>query len=174
MQRGNGDLDLEVANCKFPEFGKHFDINVLRKANNKASPLQTVMTLNGRFTATVPVQDTTGATIRVQRPFVWKHTSNLMLIDEETGQTAAVFHGLAYGLKKCCVLEIQQSYGYGWELLIVTSAMTIYEKQRREYSSPSGTRLAPTRGARAAAAAQAGFSASAAGSIGGAMGGGGF
>ena len=174
VHHGTGDVDLQVASCKFPEFNNFYDINVFQKINNKFSGIETKMTLNGRFIATVPIQVATGDTVRVQRPFIWKHTSSLVLMDEETGQTAAALHGMAFGLAKCFVLEIQVPYGYGWDLLIVTSAMTIYESRRREYSRPSGTRLNPSAGAHVRAASQGGFAALTGGSMGGAIGGGGF
>lgn len=165
-----------MANCKFPEFGIYYEINLFREANNKSSLVQTKMTLDGRFTTTVPVPDTT--TISAQRPFMWKHTSTLILIDRDRSQTAAVLHGMAFGLTKCFVLETQVPYGNGFEVLVVTSAIAIYENQRREYgeySRPSTTRhsLRTLRtGARAAAASQAGFAVLIGGSIGGSIGGG--
>jgi hypothetical protein len=142
-------------------------MNLSREGNNKSSIVQTKMTLDGHFTATMPVTDITGATINAKRPFTWKHTSGLMLIDEETIQTAAVVHGMAFGLTKCFVFETPVPYGDGFQVLIVTSAMIIYENLRRKYSKPSAARHGPRTGARAAAASQAGFVGLIGGSIGG-------
>jgi hypothetical protein len=167
VHRGSGDYDREVANCKFPEFSNLYEMNLFREANNKSSIVQAKMTLDGHFTATVPVTDITGATINAQRLFTWKHTSGLMLIDEETSQTAAVVHSMAFGLTKCFVLETQVPYGDGFQVLLVASAMVIYENLRREYSKPSAARHGPRTGARAAAASQAGFVGLVGGSIGG-------
>ncbi|KAE9368319.1 hypothetical protein N431DRAFT_428147 [Stipitochalara longipes BDJ] len=152
---GNGDYDREVANCKFPEFGNYYEMNLFREPNKKSTIVPTKMAMNGRFTTTVPIPDTTGATINTQRAFVWKQTPTLKeLIDEETSQTAVFMRDMAFGLTKCFVLEIQVPYGYGFELLAVTTAVVIYESQRREYSKPSGTSHASRRRFQGAAANQ--------------------
>ena len=135
VHRGNGDYDREVANCNFPEFTNHYEINLLLEPNDKYSLVKsTKMTSNGRFTATAP--DATEAASTAQRSFRWNYTSSLMLINEETGQTAAIIHGMVFGLKKCFVLEIQGPYSSAFELLVVTTAMGLYEKKRREQSGP--------------------------------------
>jgi hypothetical protein len=164
VHRGNGDFDRVVANCQFPELLSQYTMNVYREINNKASGVPTRMTSDGRFTAAVRVPDTTGAIVSVQRRFIWKRTSGHTLVDEETNETAAMMHGMAFGLGKCFVLETQVSYGNAFEVLMVTSAMSIYENQRREYSKSSSIRHGTKRGG-AAAASQMGF-------FGGSMGGG--
>lgn len=146
---GNGDFDREVANCQFPELLNQYSINVYREVNNKSSIVPTRMTSDGRLTAAVRVPDTTGAIVNVRRPFVWKRTSGQILVDEETNETAAVMHGMAFGAMKSFVLEIKVPYGNSFDILIVTSAMAIYENQRRAYSKSSSIRHGTRLGGRA-------------------------
>ena len=132
-------------------------MDLLQRVDNESSLVQIKMTLDGRFIATVSVPDNTGAFVSVRRSFKWNHTSSLILVDVETKQTAAVMHGLAFGLAKCFVLEIQVSFGYSFEVLLVTSAMTMYENLRRENSKHSAGRRGPSTAAQAAVASQSGF-----------------
>ena len=79
-----------------------------------------------------------------------------MLNDEETGQTAAVMHGMVFGLKKCFVLETQVPYSATFEVLVVTTAVAMYENTRRGQSGPSAKHHGPRTAARAGAASYAG------------------
>jgi hypothetical protein len=134
IYQGNGDFEREVANCKFLEFSSRYELNLFQEVNNKSSIVQTGMTRDGHLTASVPVRDANGATVSVRRPFVWEQTATMMLMDEETDEAAAIMHGLAVGLDKCFVLELKADYGYGFAVLVVTSAMAIFESQRRGQS----------------------------------------
>ena len=96
--------------------------------------------MSGHFTTIISIPDTTGAKISVQRPFAWKQRSAAKeLVDEETSQTAVVMRDIAFGMTKCFVLEILAPYGYGFELMVLTTAVTMYESQRREYAKSSGS-----------------------------------
>lgn len=156
VHRGNGDYDREVANCKFPDFTNNYEVNLFQEANNKSSLVQTHMTSNGRFTATVSVTNTTGATRSAQRSFIWKRSSSFVLIDEETGETIAGMHGMVFGPNKCFVLETPVPYSSGFEVLVVTTAMVIYESMRRGQSQRSATHHGHGMTAQAAAASNAG------------------
>lgn len=80
-----------------------------------------------------------------------------ILVDEETGETAAVVRGMVFGLKKCFVLETMVPCSPGFEVLVVTTAMAIYEKKRRGQTGlePLATFHAPRRAGRAGAAMNA-------------------
>ena len=140
VHRGDGGYDREIANVQFPEFGNHYEMNIFREVNVKWSAMQTKMTLDGHFTATVPVPNATGASVNTARPFAWKKTPIAKeLVDGETNQTIAVMHGTALGTKKCFVLELQAQFGMAFEILVLTSAMVLYESQKREFSKRSGS-----------------------------------
>jgi hypothetical protein len=166
VHRGNGDYDLEVANCKFPHYGGLVEMNLLRNVNVRSSvdriqvclfprsselipfPVPNSsncelisllqMTIDGRFTVKMSARDETGATIHKEQHLVWRIPSMIM-IDEGTGEMAAIMRGGASRGTKCFVLDIQAQYGKQFELLVLCSAMAMYESQEREYSSPSGS-----------------------------------
>jgi hypothetical protein len=138
IHRGNyGDIPREVAHCKYPEYSNNYDIGLFRKPNDKSSIVWTKMTSDWRFPAIVPVQDMQGSStpsVRAKRLFIWKRIPSLTLVDEETGQAAAMVHEIGFASKKCCVLEIRMPYGDGFDLQVVTTTITMYQKQRKAHS----------------------------------------
>lgn len=128
VHRGN-DTGQEVARCRYPESGRHYEIGTFRDPNNKWSLVWHTMTLDCRFAAKVPVSGMTGS---ATRHFIWKRASNLMLLDEETGLVAAVAHDITFASKKCGVLEIRAPYGHGFNPLVLITFLAMYEKQRRD------------------------------------------
>ncbi|KIM96816.1 hypothetical protein OIDMADRAFT_20652 [Oidiodendron maius Zn] len=136
VHRGNGEIDKVVAHCVYPELGTIYKIGLFATQNDKSSIAWTKMTSDWRFEAVVRVPDITrmSATVSAKRIFLWKRTPNLTLVDEETGLETAVVHVAGISSRKCCVLEIRERYGAAFDLLVVTSTIAIYEKERKSSS----------------------------------------
>lgn len=175
VHRGASDLGKTVAHCKYSDLGSHYDVGMFRDPNDKRSLVWAKMTSDCRFTAIVPAPGMTVASLPngyAQRPFIWKRTSSLKLVDEETGLVAAEAYE-KFASTKCCVLEIRVSYGDGFTNVVVTTFLAIYEKQWRDAKHHSGgfTRHHPGRAH--AGAMHGAIAGSIAGSIAGGGGGGG-
>jgi hypothetical protein len=142
IHRGSGDIDWEVAHCKYPELANYYNIGIFRNPNDRPSLVWTKMTSDLRFEAIVPVLGMTGvstASVSVRRSFIWKRTPSLTLVDEETGLTTAIVHEIGFASRKCCMLEIRVPYGDTFNLLVVATTIAMYERQRKEYSKHSGS-----------------------------------
>ena len=155
---GDGEIDKVVAHCEYPELGTIYKIGLFATLNDKSSITWTKMTSDWRFEAVVRVPDITrmSATVSAKRTFLWKRTPNLTLVDEETGLEAAVVHMVGFSSRKCYVLEIRERYGAAFDLLVVTSTIAIYEKERKASSEqqiritgrgPAGAQTAAISGA---------------------------
>ena len=73
---GNGDNDLKVAHCQFPDLTNNDELLLFRETNNKSSGAPIRMTSMGRFTATMSsVPDATRSISSAQRQFIWNYTS---------------------------------------------------------------------------------------------------
>lgn len=140
VHQGDGSHEKAIASVNFPQFGNYYEMNIFREVNIKWSAVQTKMALDGHFTATVPVPNAIGTSISTQRPFAWKKTpTGKELIDGETNQMIAAMHSITLTMKKCFVLETQAPYGIAFEILVLISAMVLYESQNRGFSKPSGS-----------------------------------
>jgi hypothetical protein len=62
---------------------------------------------------------------------------NYKLVDEATDRLVAVFTSSLWGGKKSGKLEIYANYGQEFELMVIITALALYEKQRRRDSSSS-------------------------------------
>jgi hypothetical protein len=80
-------------------------------------------------------QESTGKT---PRAFVWMKSSALVLLEEETRTVAASFHESTLDTSKCGTLEITLSYGNDFNLIVLTTFVALFEKQRRHGKRASG------------------------------------
>lgn len=76
-----------------------------------------------------------------RRSFLWKRallTNDHELVDEQTGETIAQFDNSAFSLSKTGKLYIHRHYGQEFELMVLTTAIGLIEKQRRRQSGGGG------------------------------------
>jgi hypothetical protein len=91
----------------------------------------TPISIQYRFTALVyfPPQ-ASGSLSNASGPrlFIWKRTSRLVLVDEETDTVAAIVHDVTTASTKCGTLQILVPFGDNFNLTALTTFLTICEK----------------------------------------------
>ncbi|KAJ5871714.1 uncharacterized protein N7529_004067 [Penicillium soppii] len=78
--------------------------------------------------------------MKTPKTFTWMKTSNLELLDEETGTVAAIFHENQSDSPGCGTLEIIASYDNEFNLIVLSTLVALIEKQRRHRKRFSGDR----------------------------------
>lgn len=88
-----------------------------------------------------------------RRAFIWKSTHsvgvgdtkpsmfswrNYKLVDEATDRLVAVFTNSLWGYTKSGKLEIYANYGQEFELMVIVTALALFERQRRRDHRSSG------------------------------------
>ncbi|KAF7594390.1 hypothetical protein BBP40_009371 [Aspergillus hancockii] len=89
-----------------------------------------------------------------RRSFLWKRTHsvavegssasiwsnrNFKLVDEQTGRVVAIFTSSAFkSVKKSGKLQIDPNYGREFDLMVLITGLSVYEKQRRRENSSNG------------------------------------
>lgn len=94
-----------------------------------------------RFAAMIEA-DLTPETSHVKTPrtFAWVKSSNIILLDEETGSVAAIAHRSQSGSAQHSRLEITEAYGKEFELIALSTYLVLSEKQRLHRDSSSNAR----------------------------------
>lgn len=126
-----------VSVCKFQHFSRHMKIGLgdPKYPNDVAwedLKSKSVMSLKYRMEVTV-----NGA----RKSFIWKRSmfgEDLRLSDEETNDEVARFNSTFFSFTKSGRLEVQRSYGPGFDLMVLTTALGLAEKHRREESNAAG------------------------------------
>jgi hypothetical protein len=77
---------------------------------------------------------------KTPRTFVWTRSTNLMLLDEETGSVVALAHENQSDLSTCGSLEITASYGNEFYSIALSTYIIVCEQQRSKLKSSSGDR----------------------------------
>ncbi|KAJ5946625.1 hypothetical protein N7454_003464 [Penicillium verhagenii] len=78
----------------------------------------------------------TGAHCATARPFIWKsQESDWRLVDESTGNVAAVVRDVDLPVNKYGSIEILMSYGDMFSVVVFSTYLTICEKLKREMKS---------------------------------------
>lgn len=67
----------------------------------------------------------------------WSSSRNYKLINEETQKIIAIFTS-DRSYKKCGVLQINVDYGEPFEIMVITTCITVYEQARRDSSEMRG------------------------------------
>ncbi|KAJ5123426.1 hypothetical protein N7448_009523 [Penicillium atrosanguineum] len=154
LHAGDSDKGPVVAVSKFLKFsgdyklclGNPDDVNAQWEDMTKESALHS----RHRFEMTVPSQ--TGDPNIERRSFLWKRTRhvkvddstssiwglrNFKLVDERTDQLMAVFTD-EKSISKCGKLQIKAEYGGSFDIMVLISCVSLYERARRRNRSASG------------------------------------
>ncbi|RHZ43597.1 uncharacterized protein CDV56_101447 [Aspergillus thermomutatus] len=141
-----------LAVCKFLHFSRHLKVGI----GNPETPnsvnwedLVCLSHLHARYRFQIFLHSEHGVE---RRSFIWKSTHsvgvgdtkpsifswrNYKLVDEATDRLIAVFTSNFWGYKKSGKLEIYANYGQEFDLMVIITAVALYEKQRRRDSSAS-------------------------------------
>lgn len=87
-----------------------------------------------RFSAMVRPSSESGSASGVceYKAFIWKRTSRLELVDEATNVVAAIVHDMAFDHSKRGSLEVLVSYGPNFNLIALTTFLTICERLKED------------------------------------------
>ncbi|GFF42823.1 hypothetical protein IFM46972_07001 [Aspergillus udagawae] len=135
-----------LAVCKFLHFSRHLVVGL----GNPETPnsvdwedLVSLSHLHARYRFQMSLNSEYGVE---RRAFIWKSTHsvgigdtnpskfswrNYKLVDEATDRLVAVFTSSIWGCKKSGKLEIYANYGENFDLMVIITALALYEKQRR-------------------------------------------
>lgn len=154
LHAGDSDKGPVVAVSKFLKFSGHYklclgnpdDMNAQWEDMTRESALHS----RYRFEVTVPSQ--VGDPNGERHSFVWKRTHhvkvdnstshmwggrNFKLVDERTDQLMAVFTR-ERSISKCGKLQIKAAYGESFDIMVLISCASLYERARRHNRSSSG------------------------------------
>lgn len=140
-ESGTNALNQELVHCEFTETGLN-DIGYAKSPSGKLTTLwwadihqNTPISIQYRFTAWVyfpPHASGSLSNASGPRLFIWKRTSRLMLVDEETDTVAAIVHDITTVSTKCGTLQILVPFGDNFSLTALTTFLTICEKLRKD------------------------------------------
>lgn len=142
-----------LAVCKFLNFSRHFKVGL----GNPDTPnsvnwedLVSLSHLHARYRFQMSLHSEYGVE---RRAFIWKSTHsvgvgdtkpsmfswrNYKLVDEATDRLVAVFTNSLWGYTKSGKLEIYANYGQEFELMVIVTALALFERQRRRDHRSSG------------------------------------
>jgi hypothetical protein len=75
------------------------------------------------------------STTRIPHSFKWIKASNLVLLDEDTGNVVGIVHENASDSTACCTMEIVASYGDDFNLIALSTFVALFERQLRDRRS---------------------------------------
>ncbi|KAJ5281289.1 hypothetical protein N7478_006661 [Penicillium angulare] len=138
----NDASNRELASCDFKEKTCSADITMTKTSNGDKETLwwsamdqETLMTTQYRIMARVhdanPL-NIAGLSLTSPRPFIWGSSSGWKLVDELTGNVAAIARDVELSAGKYGSVEILMSYGDNFTLIALTSYLAICEKLKRE------------------------------------------
>ncbi|KAJ5714137.1 uncharacterized protein N7483_011318 [Penicillium malachiteum] len=132
----------ELASCEFREKTCSVDMAVTKDSFGDRSTLwwsamdpETSIFEQFRFMAKVRNANPlgiSGLSLTSPRPFVWKCSSDWKLVDELTGNVAAIAHNVNSASGQHGSLEILMTYGDKFSLITLTSYLTLCEKRKRD------------------------------------------
>lgn len=135
FRRGADNRAPVVSVCKFPRFSRRFKVclgNPLISSSVEWEDLESQSFRPNKFKFHAHVDDGSGMKLQ---SFLWKKSlmsRDSHLIDDRTGATVAVFNSASFSsLRKVHTLEIQMNYGRDFELMVLTTGLAVFEKQRR-------------------------------------------
>ncbi|OQD68495.1 hypothetical protein PENANT_c308G07197 [Penicillium antarcticum] len=134
---GTNAINQALAHCEFTETGLN-DIGYAKSLGGKQNTLwwsdmdqNTPISSQYRFTAFVYFPSQASGTLSNAsgpRHFIWKRTSRLILVDEETDTVAAIAHDITTVSTNCGTLHILVPFGDNFSLTVLTTFLTICEK----------------------------------------------
>lgn len=130
------DLEQDLAHCEFREKTGHCDMGVLQSINGKSSTIWWSDTdhsipISKMYRFSAMVQPSGGGEI-VHKIFIWKRTSVLELVDEATSSVAALAPDMTLDQPKLGSLEVLVPYGPDFNLIALTTFLTVCERLRGE------------------------------------------
>lgn len=134
FHRGADDQAPVVSVCKFAHFSRHFKVGLGDPQSPNAVEWGDVECQNWRqtkYALQMPLDAGNGMKVH---GFLWKQSSlgdDAHIIDDRTGATVAVFNSASFSLRKVGTLGIQVNYGRDFELMVLTTGIALFEKQRR-------------------------------------------
>ncbi|KAJ5340327.1 hypothetical protein N7541_009451 [Penicillium brevicompactum] len=146
--QGNKDSGQKVAECRYGENmnPSQCDAGWLRQRNAShnlggkmavawwtGSTRDSPRAVQYRFAAMVdqPEMIEQEPIVKTPKTFVWMKSSDLVLLEEETRTIAALVHETTSDPSKCGTLEIIVSYGNDFNLIVLSTLVALFEKQRR-------------------------------------------
>ena len=156
IYRGNKESGQKVAECRYGENASpsQCDSGWLKQINPShhlggnmtvvwwtRSTRDSPCAVQYRFAAMVEQQPDMIADeliVKTPRTFTWIKSSNFVLREEETGTVAALVHENPSDSSKCGTLEMIASYGNDFNLIVLSTFVAFFEKQRRHQKRSSG------------------------------------
>lgn len=143
-----------VGVSKFLHFSRHMKLGLGDPQNINTVEWEDLVSQNfkhNKYRWQMTVRGVSGAE---RRAFMWKRTHsvavegssasiwssrNFKLVDEKTGQIVAIFTSSAFkSVKKSGKLQISSNYGHEFDLMVLITVLSLYEKQRRRENSRNG------------------------------------
>lgn len=135
---GSHELDRELGHCEFKEKTGQCDIGILKSPNGESSTMwwsdtdrKIAISKLYRFSAVVHAGNGSDS---VYKTFVWKRASRLELVDEATNNVAAIAPEVTFDHPKIGSLEVLVPYGLDFNLIALTTFLSICERLKDEVS----------------------------------------
>ncbi|KAB8227438.1 uncharacterized protein BDW43DRAFT_304600 [Aspergillus alliaceus] len=151
---GNDKNAPVVGVSKFLHFSRHMKLGLGDPQNINTVEWEDLVSQNlkhNKYRWQMTVRGVSGAE---RRAFMWKRTHsvavegssasiwssrNFKLVDEQTEQIVAIFTSSAFkSVKKSGKLQISSNYGQEFDLMVLITVLSLYEKQRRRENSRNG------------------------------------
>ncbi|KAJ6104394.1 hypothetical protein N7523_010714 [Penicillium sp. IBT 18751x] len=132
------DVEQDIAHCEFREKIGQCDMGVSKSSSGESSTIwwsdtDRSIPVSKMYRFSAKVQPSGGGEI-VHKIFIWKRTSGLELVDEATSTIAAVAPDMRLDQPKLGSLEVLVPYGPDFNLIALTTLLTVCERLREEDS----------------------------------------